>query len=391
MEKQKYNFAERNNNLGTETAFTVLARANKLASEGKSIINLGIGQPDFPTPPHIVEAAIKALKDGHHGYTQSVGIPKLREAVSNDIKKRHKTDVSPDNILIVPGGKVIIFFSAMIMGEKNREILYPNPGFPIYESAINYSGAKAVPYKLSEEKGFSFSAEEILEKINSKTSLIIINSPANPTGGVVPQNELKKLAKGLDYFPNVTLMSDEIYDQFCFGSTTFTSMLSFPNLRDRLIILNGWSKTYAMTGWRLGYGIFPSKLYEIAEKLAVNIHSCVNVSAQYAALEALEGSQECVIQMNDSFKRRAEIMYKKLNEINGFTCQKPNGAFYCFPNITATNKTSSKIQNELLDNIGVATVAGTAFGQFGEGFLRLSCASSDEDIKEAINRIKNIF
>ena len=391
MEKENFNFAMRNMNLGTETAFTVLAKANKLASEGKSIINLGIGQPDFPTPPHIVEAGIKALKDGHHGYTQSVGIPKLREAVSNDIYKRHKVKVSPDNILIVPGGKVIIFFSAMIMGEKNREILYPNPGFPIYESAINYSGATAVPYKLSEEKGFSFSSEEILNKINSKTSLIIINSPANPTGGIVPRSELEKLAKGLDNFPNVTLMSDEIYDQFCFGSLPFTSMLSFPNIRDRLIILNGWSKTYAMTGWRLGYGIFPNKLYEIAEKLAVNIHSCVNASAQYAALEALEGSQDCVSQMNNSFKRRASLMYNKLNEIEGFKCQEPKGAFYCFPNITATNKSSSIIQNELLDKLGVATVAGTSFGEFGEGFIRLSCASSDEAIEEAMNRIKTNF
>ena len=391
MEKENFNFAMRNMNLGTETAFTVLAKANKLASEGKSIINLGIGQPDFPTPPHIVEAGIKALKDGHHGYTQSVGIPKLREAVSNDINKRHKVKVSPDNILIVPGGKVIIFFSAMIMGEKNREILYPNPGFPIYESAINYSGATAVPYKLSEEKGFSFSSEEILNKINTKTSLIIINSPANPTGGIVPRSELEKLAKGLDNFPNVTLMSDEIYDQFCFGSLPFTSMLSFPNIRDRLIILNGWSKTYAMTGWRLGYGIFPNKLYVIAEKLAVNIHSCVNASAQYAALEALEGSQDCVSQMNNSFKRRANLMYNKLNEIEGFKCQEPKGAFYCFPNITATNKSSSAIQNELLDKLGVATVAGTSFGEFGEGFIRLSCASSDEAIEEAINRIKTNF
>ena len=391
MKKQEYNFAARNKNLGTETAFSVLARANKLASEGKSIINLGIGQPDFPTPPHIVEAGVKALKDGHHGYTQSVGIPKLRQAVSDDILRRHRTKVLPDNILIVPGGKVIIFFSAMIMGEKNREILYPNPGFPIYESAINYSGAKAVPYRLSEEKGFSFSANEILNKITPRTSLIIINSPANPTGGIVPRCELEKLANGLDNFPHVTLMSDEIYDQFCFGTTSFTSMLSFPNIRDRLIILNGWSKTYAMTGWRLGYGIFPSNLFEIAEKLAVNIHSCVNASAQYAALEALEGSQDCVIQMNNAFKRRANLMYKKLNEIDSFICQKPNGAFYCFPNIAGTNKTSSIIQNELLDNIGVATVSGTSFGQFGEGFLRLSCASSDEAIEEAINRIKTIF
>ena len=383
--------AHRNLNLGTETAFSVLARANKLASEGKKIINLGIGQPDFQTPEHIVEAGIKALRDGHHGYTQSTGIPQLRETVSDDIERRHKVNISPDQILIVPGGKVIIFFSAMLMGEKNKEILYPNPGFPIYESAINYSGAKAVPYKLSEDMGFSFSADDILKKINKNTSLIIINSPANPTGGVVPKIELEKLAKGLQEYPNVVLMSDEIYDQFCFGEDKFTTMLSFPEIRDRLIILNGWSKTYAMTGWRLGYGIFPVKLYEIAEKLAVNIHSCVNASAQFAALEALKGPQDCVSQMNNTFKKRAEIMYTQLNEIEGFTCQKPKGAFYCFPNITGTNKSATEIQNILLDQIGVATVAGTSFGKFGEGYIRLSCANSEEAIEEAILRIKTIF
>jgi len=383
--------AHRNLNLGTETAFSVLARANKLASEGKNIINLGIGQPDFQTPEHIVEAGIKALRDGHHGYTQSTGIPQLREAVSNDIERRHKVNISPDQILIVPGGKVIIFFSAMLMGEKNKEILYPNPGFPIYESAINYSGAKAVPYKLSEDMGFSFSADDILKKINENTSLIIINSPANPTGGVVPKIELEKLAKGLQEYPNVVLMSDEIYDQFCFGEDKFTTMLSFPEIRDRLIILNGWSKTYAMTGWRLGYGIFPVKLYEIAEKLAVNIHSCVNASAQFAALEALKGPQDCVSHMNNTFKKRAEIMYTQLNEIDGFNCQKPKGAFYCFPNITGTNKNATEIQNILLDQIGVATVAGTSFGKFGEGYIRLSCANSEEAIEEAILRMKTIF
>jgi aspartate aminotransferase len=391
MKKEIYNIANRNNNLGTETAFTVLAKANKLASEGKSIINLGIGQPDFPTPEHIVEAGIKALRDGHHGYTQSTGIPELREAVSDDIKKRYGVEVSSNNILIVPGGKVIIFFSAMLMGEKNKEILYPNPGFPIYESAINYSGAKAVPYRLSEKEGFSFSADDLLNKINNKTSLIIINSPANPTGGIVPKIELEKLAKGLEAHPNVMLMSDEIYDQFCFGPNQFTSMLTFPNIRDRLIILNGWSKTYAMTGWRLGYGIFPDKLYEVAEKLAVNIHSCVNASAQYAALEALQGPQECVSEMNNSFKQRASFMHQKLNEINGFNCQEPNGAFYCFPNIEKTNKSSTVIQNLLLDKIGVATVAGTSFGKYGEGFIRLSCANSDAAIEEAVDRIKSIF
>ncbi len=389
--KSNYDLASRNYDLGTETAFTVLAKANKLASEGQNVINLGIGQPDFKTPEHIVEAGIKALRDGHHGYTQSTGIPNLREAVSDDIKKRYNQDISPGNIMIVPGGKVIIFFSAMLLGEKNKEILYPNPGFPIYESAINYSGAKSIPYQLKEDKGFSFSAEDILSKININTSLIIINSPANPTGGVVAKSELKKLVQGLEKYPDVVLMSDEIYDQFCFGKNDFTSLLKFPEIRDRLIILNGWSKTYAMTGWRLGYGIFPNKLYEIAEKLAVNIHSCVNASAQYAALEALKGPQNCVLEMNNHFKRRANLMFTKLNEVKGFSCQKPNGAFYCFPNITGTGLSSTDIQNHLLDKMGVATVSGTSFGKYGEGYIRLSCANSDTAIEEAITRIKDYF
>tara|TARA_A100001015_G_scaffold231398_1_gene261971 strand:+ start:21 stop:860 length:840 start_codon:yes stop_codon:yes gene_type:complete len=279
----------------------------------------------------------------------------------------------------------------MLLGEKNKEILYPNPGFPIYESAINYSGAKAIPYKLSEDRGFSFSADEILNKINYKTSLIIVNSPANPTGGVVPKSELEKLVKGLQNFPDVVVMSDEIYDQFCFGENSFTSMLSFSEIRERLIILNGWSKTYAMTGWRLGYGIFPNDLTAIAEKLAVNIHSCVNSSAQYAALEALTGPQDCVFEMNKSFKKRANMMHKKLNEIEGFNCQKPSGAFYCFPNIQTTNYNSITIQNQLLEEIGIATVAGTSFGKYGEGYIRFSCANSEEAIEEAIHRMKSFF
>ena len=385
------NFASRCERLGTETAFSVLARANKMAEEGKSVINLGIGQPDFSTPEHIVEAAIKALKDGHHGYTQTSGIPKLREAVSSDIFKRHNVDVTPDKILIVPGGKVIIFFASMLLGENEKEILYPNPGFPIYESAINFSGAKPVPYELKENLGFSFSADDILKKINNKTSLLIINSPANPTGGVIPEQELDKLVKGLENFPNLVIMSDEIYDQFCFGTNKFKSMLKYPSIFDRLIILNGWSKTYAMTGWRLGYGIFPTYLFEKAEKLAVNIHSCVNSSAQFAALEALNGPQECVKLMNDSFKRRANLMYKKLNKISLLNCEKPQGAFYCFPNITNLNISSLEFQNNLLEKTGVATVAGTSFGKFGEGFLRLSCASSDSAIEEAISRINDFI
>ena len=391
MNNYNIKFSERFNKLGTETAFTVLAKANKLAEAGKSIINLGIGQPDFATPEHIVEAAIKALKDGHHGYTQTSGIPKLREAVCKDLHRRHSVEVNPDKVLIVPGGKVIIFFSAMLLGEKGKEILYPNPGFPIYESAINFSQAKPVPYQLKEDMGFSFSAEDILSNVNEKTSLIIINSPANPTGGVVPEEELTKLVEGLERFPNVVLMSDEIYDQFCFGSTNFKSMLKYPSISNRLILLNGWSKTYAMTGWRLGYGIFPSSLFYLAEKLAVNIHSCVNSSAQFAALEALEGPQDCVEMMNEHFKARAEIMSDRLNNIESINCQKPQGAFYCFPNIEKLGVQALDLQNLLLENVGVASVAGTSFGVYGEGFLRFSCANSDSAIIEAMDRVSEFI
>ena len=374
-------------NLGTETAFSVLARANKLAEQGKEIINLGIGQPDFLTPEHIVEAGIKALRDGHHGYTQASGIPKLREAVCTDIYKRHNVEISPENILIVPGGKVIIFFSSMLLGDHNREILYPNPGFPIYESAIRFSGAKPVPYRLSEEIGFSFSADDILSKINEKTSLIIINSPSNPTGGVIPKNEIDKLIEGLEKFPNTMLMSDEIYDQFCFGKINFTSILKYPSIRDRLIILNGWSKTYAMTGWRLGYGIFPDALIEAADKLAVNVHSCVNASAQFAAMEALNGPQDCVTSMNSAFKMRSKIMFEELNKLELISCNDPQGAFYCFPNISKLNLSSLEFQNKLLNETGVAAIAGTSFGEYGEGYLRFSCASSETSIRKAIEKL----
>ena len=374
-------------NLGTETAFSVLAGASELAELGKEIINLGIGQPDFLTPEHIVEAGIKALRDGHHGYTQASGIPKLREAVCTDIYKRHNVEISPENILIVPGGKVIIFFSSMLLGDHNREILYPNPGFPIYESAIRFSGAKPVPYRLSEEIGFSFSADDILSKINEKTSLIIINSPSNPTGGVIPKNEIDKLIEGLEKFPNTMLMSDEIYDQFCFGKINFTSILKYPSIRDRLIILNGWSKTYAMTGWRLGYGIFPDALIEAADKLAVNVHSCVNASAQFAAMEALNGPQDCVTSMNSAFKMRSKIMFEELNKLELISCNDPQGAFYCFPNISKLNLSSLEFQNKLLNETGVAAIAGTSFGEYGEGYLRFSCASSETSIRKAIEKL----
>src|SRR5213076_1668389 len=281
--------------IGEENAFAVLARANALAAQGKDIINLGIGQPDFRTPEFIVEAAIKALRDGHHGYTPATGIPPLREAVAADLHKRFKIEVSPDSVMIMPGGKPTMFMSILMFGEPGVDILYPDPGFPIYRSMIEYTGARPVPVPIREENGFAFSADETLKLITPQTRLLILNSPANPTGGVTGKAEVDKLVAGLEKFPDVCV-------------------LSYPSIRDRLILLNGWSKTYAMTGWRLGYGIFPPKLYEYVRKLAVNLHSCVNASAQYAGLAALKGPQDEVHKMIAEFDKRRKVVVAGLNK-----------------------------------------------------------------------------
>ena len=272
--------------IGEENAFAVLARATRLAAEGRDIINLGIGQPDFRPPDHIVEAAVKALRDGHHGYTPANGILPLREAVAADLNKRFGVTVSPDEVMIMPGGKPTMFMSILMFGEPGVDILYPDPGFPIYRSMIEYTGARPIPVPIREENNFAFSAEETLDLITPQTRLLIVNSPANPTGGVTPKAEVDKLVAGLERFPDVALMSDEIYDHMVYDGETHVCLLSYPSIRDRLILLNGWSKTYAMTGWRLGYAIWPGKLYDYARKLAVNLHSCVNASAQYAGLAA---------------------------------------------------------------------------------------------------------
>src|ERR1700755_2293801 len=278
--------------IGEENAFAVLARANALAAQGRDIISLGIVQPDFRTPDHIVEAAIKALRDGHHGYTAANGIPPLREAVAADLHRRHKVEVNPDNVMIMPGGKPTMFMSILMFGQPGVEIMYPDPGFPIYRSMIEYTGATPEPIPIREENGFAFSAEETLALVNGKTRLIIINSPANPTGGVTPKAEVDKFVAGLEKWPNVAIMSDEIYDQLVYDGETHICLLSYPSIRDRLILLNGWSKTYAMTGWRLGYAVWPGKLYDMARKLAVNLHSCVNAASQYAGIAALTGPQD---------------------------------------------------------------------------------------------------
>src|SRR3569833_2089745 len=294
--------------IGEENAFAVLARANALIAQGRDISNLGIGQPDFRTPDFIVEAAIKALRDGHHGYTAANGIPPLREAVAADLHKRYAVNVSPDEVMIMPGGKPTMFMSILMFGEPGAEIMYPDPGFPIYRSMIEFTGATPVPIPIREETGFAFSAVDTLALITTKTRLIIVNSPANPTGGVTPKSEVDKLVAGLEKWPNVAIMSDEIYDHMVYDGETHVCLLSYPSIRDRLIMLNGWSKTYAMTGWRLGYAIFPGKLYDYARKLAVNLHSCVNASAQYAGLAALTGPQAEVHKIFVVFDRRRKVV-----------------------------------------------------------------------------------
>lgn len=373
--------------IGEENAFAVLARAGELAASGRDIINLGIGQPDFPTPANIVDAAIKALRDGQHGYTPAVGIPALREAVCADLARRHDVSVDPGNVMIMPGGKVTMYAAIVMFGEPGVEILYPDPGFPIYRSMIEFTGATPVPIPIRESHQFAFSAEETLSLITPKTRLLIINSPANPCGGVSPREEIDKLVAGLAEHPHVAIMSDEIYDQMTYDGAEHVSLLTYPEIRDRLILLNGWSKTYAMTGWRLGYSIWPDPLFEAVRKLAVNCWSCVNAAAQYAALEALTGPQDAVAQMMSAFDQRRRVVVERLNALEGVSCVTPKGAFYAFPNISQTGWQSKPLASALLEEAGVATIGGPDFGIHGEGYIRLSYANSLENIERAIDRI----
>jgi aspartate aminotransferase len=373
--------------LGEENAFAVLARANALAASGRDVINLGIGQPDFRTPDHIVEAAIKAMRDGHHGYTPATGIPALREAVAADLHKRFSVEVSPESVMIMPGGKPTMFMSIVMFGEPGVDILYPDPGFPIYRSMIEYTGANPVPVPIREENGFAFSAEETLKLITPKTRLIILNSPANPTGGVTPKSEIDKLVAGLEKFPDVAIMSDEIYDQMTYDGEKHTCLLTYPSIRDRLILLNGWSKTYAMTGWRLGYAVWPGKLYDYARKLAVNLHSCVNAPTQYAGIAALTGPQDAVTRMVAEFDKRRGVVVAGLNKLPGVSCATPKGAFYAFPNVKKTGWKAKALASSLLEDSGVAIIGGPDFGILGEGYIRVSYANSTENILKALDRM----
>ncbi|UXN59292.1 pyridoxal phosphate-dependent aminotransferase [Phyllobacterium zundukense] len=377
--------------IGEENAFAVLARATALAAEGKDIINLGIGQPDFKTPGHIVEAAIKALKDGHHGYTPANGLLATREAVARRTFTTTGVEVSPENIMIVPGGKVTMFAAILIFGEPGAEILYPDPGFPIYRSMIEFTGAKPVPVPIREENGFAFSAEETLALITPKTRLLILNSPANPTGGVTPKSEIEKLVKGLEAHPHVAIMSDEIYDVMTYDGEEHCSLLTFPEIRDRLIILNGWSKTWAMTGWRMGWSIWPNQLYDKVRKLAVNCWSCVNAPSQFAGIAAIDGPQDDVVKMCKAFDNRRKIVVDGLNSLPGISCATPKGAFYAFPNVKETGWPAKQLASALLDEAGVALIGGPDFGILGEGYIRLSYANSEENILRAIERMEKFL
>jgi len=373
--------------IGEENAFAVLARATALSAQGRDIVNLGIGQPDFSTPPHIVEAAVKALRDGHHGYTPATGILAVREAIAADLARRCDVTVSPDTVLIVPGGKVTMFMAILMFGEPGADILYPDPGFPIYRSMIEFTGARPIPVPIREQNGFAFSAEETLALITPATRLLILNSPANPTGGVTPKAQIDKLVTGLERHPDVAVLSDEIYDQMLYDGEAHVCLLTYPSIRDRLILLNGWSKTYAMTGWRMGYSVWPKSLYEFARKLAVNSYSCVNAAAQWAGLAALTGTQDSIAEMVAEFDRRRQIVVAGLNQLPGISCATPKGAFYAFPNITRTGWKTKPLASSLLEDVGVAVVGGPDFGILGEGYLRLSYANSAENIRKALDRM----
>jgi aspartate aminotransferase len=374
-----------------ETAFTVLDRANALKAKGHPVINLGIGQPDFNPPKHILEAAEKAVRDGPHGYTSPQGLPVLRDAVAQYVGRRFNVPISGDEVVIVPGGKVTFYFACQLFGGPGAEILYPDPGFPPYRDAARSSGAKPVPYPIREEKDFGFDAEEVLSLITPATRLIIINSPANPTGGVVSREEITKLAHGLAKHPNVAILSDEIYSHQVYDGVDFVSFLNFPELRDRTIILDGWSKTFAMTGWRLGFGIWPKHLIEYVKKLITVDHSCTSVATQMAGLAAITGPMDEIEGFRKSFQRRRDIVVKGLNDIKGVRCRVPGGAFYAFPNISGTGWQSRDLARELLEKAYVALIFGDSFGANGKGFMRLSYAASEADIVEALKRMKSFI
>ena len=376
--------------LETESAFSILEKANKLQSEGKDVINLGIGQPDFPTPQNIVEAGIKALRDGYHGYTPSNGLLELREAVSEDIFKSYNVEINPENILITPGGKPTIFFCMLIFGNNDSEIIFPDPGFPIYRSMIKFAGAKAVPLELNEKNNFEIDIDHLTSLITSKTRLIVINNPNNPTGSFIDKHKIDELVNRLEEFPKVAILSDEIYSKIIFDQKKMPSLLNYNSIRNRLIVLDGWSKTFCMTGWRLGWSVWPSNIIQYANKLCVNDHSCPSAVSQYAGIEALKGPKNEINNIVSEFESRRDFIFEKLNKENKLNCFKPGGAFYAFPNVSKTGLSGNEFAKIALEKYYVALVPGTSFGESPTDHVRISYANSLENIKKALERLSKI-
>lgn len=379
-------FADRTKNLGTETAFEVLAKAKALEAKGKEVIHLEIGEPDFDTPQNIKEAAKKALDEGYTHYGPSAGLPEAREVIAKEISKTRNIKVTPDQVVVTPGAKPIIFFTIFSLVNEGDEVIYPNPGFPIYESVIEFLGAKAVPIKLREENNFRLDTDELKKLVTDKTRLIIINSPHNPTGGILTKDDLKAIAD-IALSKDICVLADEIYNRIIYEGK-FESITQFPGMQERTVILAGLSKTYAMTGWRLGYGVMNKDLAFYEARMMTNINSCTASFSQRALIEALTGPQDEPKKMVEEFRKRREVIVEGLNAIPKISCKNPSGAFYVFPNITKTGWNSQKLADHILSDAGVAVLSGTSFGAFGEGYLRLSYANSVENIKKGLDRIR---
>ena len=383
-----HKFAERMSRLGTESAFGVLAKAKALEAQGREIVHLEIGEPDFDTPPHIIEAACKALHDGATHYTPSAGIRELREVIAEQMSQARGQAIDPAQVVVTPGAKPIMFFVILALAEPGREVIYPNPGFPIYESMINFCGAKAVPIPLREELGFRLDPDELGDLVTDRTSLVILNSPQNPTGGLLESADLEAISE-VCAERDIPVLSDEVYEHILYEGD-FDSIATYPGMStaERTIILHGFSKTYAMTGWRLGYGVMPTALAEKVAQLMVNSNSCTSAATQWAGIAALTGPQDAVQEMVTAFRQRRDVIVDGLNSIPGVTCVKPRGAFYVFPNITGTGVSSRDLENVMLEKAGVACLSGAGFGQYGEGYLRFSYANSVANIQKALGRMR---
>ncbi len=380
-------FAKRMSRLGTESAFEVLAKAKSLEAQGKNIIHLEIGQPDFSTPMNVCEAAFKAMKDGHTGYCPSAGLPEFREVVAQHITDTRGVEIHPDEVTVTPGAKPIIFFTILALVDEGDEVIYPEPGFPVYESVIDFIGGKAVPLPLLEEVDFRFRIDDLIASITEKTKLLILNSPQNPTGGTLTTADLHAIADQAQKH-NFYILADEIYSRLLYEGT-HQSILNLPGMKEKTILIDGHSKTYAMTGWRLGYGIAPREIADKITRLTINSNSCTATFTQIAGIEALTGPQTFVTQMVNEFKKRRDVIVDGLNAIGGITCIKPLGSFYVFPNVTQLPLPCEELADYLMDEVGVALLPGTAFGKYGDGYLRLSYANSLDNINDALSRIQS--